>query len=218
MSKTKGLLQKPDAEMLAQVTTINAACHANAAAWGLTDQQLTLFDALLAAAKRDYEANIDKATKNATTAVAKRTSFGELKNFVGMLINALEGNTAVPDAAIELMGLRPRHPKKHLPLPRPTEPIVITVRRQHDEITVYASRPEHDQPTATVGPVTYHGFKLRYRIDEQTEYKVIVSTRLHHTLFFDRTDEGKRLYISAAWVNPRLEEGPWCEEIMEIIG
>jgi hypothetical protein len=135
-----------------------------------------------------------------------------------MLINTLEGNSRVPDSAIELMGLRPRHPHAHQPLPRPAEQVVISVRRQHDEITVYVSRPEHDQPTSTVGPAHYHGFALRYKIEGDADYRTVISTRLHHTLFFGQEDEGKRVTLSAAWVNPRLEPGPWCEEITEIVG
>jgi hypothetical protein len=49
-------------------------------------------------------------------------------------------------------------------------------------------------------------------------WQTVVSTRLHHTIFFEHDDEGKRITLSAAWVNPRFEPGPWCEEISEVIG
>jgi hypothetical protein len=96
---------------------------------------------------------------------------------------------------------------------------VLSVKKQHDEITVYAARPEHDHPTAGVGPEHYHGFALRYKVEGEGEVeKTVISTRLHQTLFFERADEGKRITLSAAWVNPRLETGPWSGEITEIIG
>jgi hypothetical protein len=41
---------------------------------------------------------------------------------------------------------------------------------------------------------------------------------LHHTLFFEPEEEGKRILLKAAWVNHRMEAGPWSNEISEIIG
>jgi hypothetical protein len=41
---------------------------------------------------------------------------------------------------------------------------------------------------------------------------------LYHTLLFEQADEAKRIFLSAAWMNPRLEEGPWSEEFSEIVG
>jgi hypothetical protein len=85
-------------------------------------------------------------------------------------------------------------------------------------MTLYASRPEQVHPTATVGPTHYHGFMIRYRIEGSEHWQSEVSTRLHHTLFFDHADRGKGVTFTAAWVNPRLEPGPWSDEITEIIG
>jgi hypothetical protein len=34
----------------------------------------------------------------------------------------------------------------------------------------------------------------------------------------DREDETKRVLLSAAWVNSRLEEGPWTEDLVEVVG
>jgi hypothetical protein len=213
----QSVLQKPDAKFLSQATTINEQCHQHVPKWGMTSDDLIPFDILLANARGAYDLNIERATKNATTAMLKRTAFGELKSYMGMLINTLEGNSKVSDGDIELMGLRPRHPHAHQPLPRPNKTIVISVRRQHDEMTVYAMRPEENQPTATVGPSQYFGFALRIKVEGEPE-RIVISTRLHYTVFFDRADEGKHVTLSAAWVNPRLEEGPWSEEITEIIG
>jgi hypothetical protein len=33
----------------------------------------------------------------------------------------------------------------------------------------------------------------------------------------DRSDETRRIILSAAWVNPRLQEGPWSDGIAEVI-
>jgi hypothetical protein len=50
-------------------------------------------------------------------------------------------------------------------------------------------------------------FKLRWRFECETAYHTEVSECLHYTIRFDRTDETRRVEISAAWINPLLEEG-----------
>ena len=217
MSTQQSTLNKPDAQFLAQAKTINEQCHEHFE-WNIDSQRLTTFDTLLTNANNSYQLNLDKATKNAVTAANKKADFGELKHFLGPFIDYLEVNTAVPDSALQFMGLRSREHHAHHPLPRPTDPPVISVRKLHDEITVYVAQTEHDHPTDTVAPKRYHGFILRMRYENENTYQTVLSTRLHHTLFFERADEGKRIFISAAWINPRLEAGPWCEEISEVIG
>ena len=210
-------LQKPDEQFLAQANTINEQCRLHPE-WNTDPARQSTFDALLSNANNSYKLNLDKATKNAITAANKKADFGELKHFLGPFIDYLEVNTAVPDAALQFMGLRSREHHAHQPLPRPTDPPGISVRKLHDEIIVYAAQPEHDQPTAGVAPARYHGFILRHKMEGDEKYETTISTRLHHTLRFEQTDEGKRIFLSAAWINPRLEPGPLCEEISEIIG
>ncbi|MDR2119915.1 MAG: hypothetical protein LBP64_03450 [Tannerella sp.] len=43
------------------------------------------------------------------------------------------------------------------------------------------------------------------------------STRLHMTLLFDEADEGKHVTFTAAWINPRLQHGPWSDAIKVLI-
>ncbi|MDR0692910.1 MAG: hypothetical protein LBF69_07735 [Prevotellaceae bacterium] len=218
MTHAYSVQQKPDAQFLAQANSINSQCHQHQTDWGIDGNRLADYDHWLDNANSAYALNNDKVTKTAITSANKKAAFGELKHFQGPFIDYLEVNTKVPDAALEAMGLRSREHHAHQPLPRPDKPPVISVVKLHDELTVYAAQPEHDQPTAGVAPTRYHAFMIRIRMEGEDKYQTVVSTRLHHTLFFERTDEGKRLYLSAAWVNPRLEAGPWCEEISEIIG
>jgi hypothetical protein len=210
-------LDRPDAQFLGQANLINEQCHEHGE-WNIEPARLTTYDAVLAHANTAFAANSNEATKNAITSAAKKVAFGELKHFLGPFIDYLEVNTNVPDEAIAYMGLRSRQHHAHQPLPRPAEAPVISVRRQHDELTVYIARPEHDHPTAGVAPTQYHSFVIRYKIEGDADEKMVISTRLHYTLFFERADEGKRVTLSAAWVNPRLEPGPWSEEISEVIG
>ncbi|MDR0728846.1 MAG: hypothetical protein LBF19_01810 [Prevotellaceae bacterium] len=213
----QSILNKPDRDVLAQAKMINQQSHLHETDCQIEAPRLTEFDAVLTNAETTYAANIDPATKNAITSANKKVAFGELKHFEGMYINYLEVNTNVPDAALDYMGLRPRHPHAHLPLPIPPEAPVISVLRQHDELTVYAARPEQDQPTSGVGLPRYHGFAIRYTIDGH-EAQTVNTTRLHHILHFEHADEGKAVTITAAWVNPRLETGPWCDPLTIIIG
>lgn len=210
-------LNKPDAPFIAQAETINAQCHLHANEWALDPSVLATFDIKLSTAKTAYDANNDPSTKNAITAANKQAAFGDLKYFLSMYINTLEGNSNVPDSALQYMKLRPRHPGRHDPLPRPTDILTLSVVRQHDEMTVYASMPEHDQPTSSVGPKKHYGFMIRYTIEGGLQ-QTLTTTRLHHTFFFDREDEGKKVTFAGAWINPRLETGPWSEDMEEVIG
>jgi hypothetical protein len=217
MSNPKSSLQKPDPQFLAHVKTINTECNEHKTEYGLDGEILKTFDDDLAAAETAYAANSDYSKKNVTTSEHKKATFAELKNFLGVFINALEGNLKVPDEALARMELRPRHQSGHHPLPPPVEQLVISLLAQSDEIIVYAAKPEHDQPTATVAPANHFGFILRYKKEGDADYKTVVSSRLHHTLYFEREDEGKRVFLSAAWVNHRMEPGPWCKEISQVI-
>jgi hypothetical protein len=208
-------IKRTDADILNQVNTIAAECNSHNGEWNIDNDRLNTFTLLLTNANSAYAANGDLVTKNAITSANKRAAFGELKHYLGIFVNYLEVNDSVPDAALAAMGLRPCHQPTRHPLPCPNEQTVITVRKQHDEMPVYAARPKHGHPASTAESAHHYGFMLRYRKEGGNEYTVVVSTRLHHTLFFERADEGTR---SAAWVNPRLEAGPWSEEISEIIG
>jgi hypothetical protein len=217
MSTAKSRLRKPDAQFIAFVNSINGQCNEHKTEWNIDVDSLTTFDTLLAHANSAYEANHNPALKNHTTAVNKKAAFDELIRFMGQFINYLEANLAVPEESILAMGLRPRTHYYHRPLPPPPDRIALSFVQKHDEITVYAARPKHDHSTSGTGPAHYHGFAVRYKIEGEAKYQTEISTRLRHTIHFDHADVGKRVFISAAWVNPRLEPGPWSDEFTEII-
>jgi hypothetical protein len=73
-------------------------------------------------AKTAYEANSNKATKNAV--------FGELKHFTASFVDNLD----VPDVALAAM--RPHQHHVHEPLLHPSEEPGLSVRKQHYKITV----------------------------------------------------------------------------------
>ena len=116
------------------------------------------------------------------------------------------------------MGLRPRTHQAHKPQSRIEDAPMLKVVKQHDEMTVYVTQTELGHPTQSTKKKNYFGFKLRWRFEGETYCRTEVSTRLHITLHFNREDETRRVIIAAAWINPRLQEGPWSADITEIVG
>jgi hypothetical protein len=212
-----GFFDQPDAEFLAHANTINDQCTQHLQKWQLDAERVTTLTTLTTAANMAYAANIDKATRNLTTSAHKNAAFGELKHFLPIFVDYLEGNLSVPDEALEIMGLRPRQHHASEPLPPPTEEPVLTTVRHHGQITAYVALQEHGQPTQSTKRKHYRGFKLRWRFKGETVYHTEISTRLHCTIFFDQEDAAKIVEISAAWINPRLQEGPWSDVITEVV-
>jgi hypothetical protein len=217
MSRRRSTLQRPDGQFLAIAKNITEQSVMHASDWNLEPEQLAMLQTLTENANVAYVANTNPASKNHITSVDKRYTFDELKRFLGTYINFLEGNMHVSDEALAVMQLRPRsHPARH-PISPPTIPPVMSVVRKHGELTVYVAQP-HIHSTSSIAPGNYHAFALQWKFEGETEYRTVISTRLHHTLFFDRKDETRRVILSAAFVNPRLQPGPWSDEITEVIG
>ena len=193
---------------------IDTECRTHAGDWQLDPVDLSTLQTLTANANATYAANSDLSTKNRITVTNKQYAFAELKQFLSFFIKTLLGNRHVPEEVLTVMGLPSRKRHSRLPLPAPTDAPVISVTRLHDEMRVYASRPKHGHP---VGAVKHYGFMLRWK-KEDGDYQIAISTRRSHTLRFEQADERKRILLSAAWVNPRLQPGPWSDEIMEIVG
>lgn len=211
-------LKLPDEQFIAYANTINDQCTTHSSEWNLDAARLSTLTTLTTNANQAYEANRDKAKRNLITSTNKKTAFGELKHFLSLYVDYLEGNLSVPDDALAIMSLRPRVHQASQPIDRPKEAPDLTIVKQHDEMTAYVSRTELGHPTQSVTQPKYHGFKLRWKFEDETVYRTEVSTRLHYTIHFDRTDETKRVVLAAAWINPRLEEGPWSEDVVEIVG
>lgn len=216
--RRSSFLEKPDGQFIASANTIKDQCTQHAGEWQIDQERLNTLTVLTTNANTAYNANSDRATRNHITATNKKAAFAELKHFLSLFINYLEGNLSVPDEALAIMGLRSREHHAHQPYDRPDETPATKVVRQHDEMTLYVSRAVQGQPTQSTTRPGYRGFKIRWRFEDETVYRTDISTRLHYTLHFDRQDEGRRVVIAVAWVNPRLEEGPWSEDIVEVVG
>ncbi|OAV71720.1 hypothetical protein Barb4_00473 [Bacteroidales bacterium Barb4] len=214
----KAYMPVRDAEFYAWALRIYKDCTANKDLWELNAEQLAQFTLLLDKAEKSYRANSDPELKNRYTSTHKQQDFAELKRFLSLFTNTLEGNTKIPDAGIESMGLRPREHHAHHPRPVPEEaPSISVVNGQHREMSVYVGIPLHGHPAEYLRNKDYYGFLLKYRLEGETEWQYVQSTRLHLTLHFNDGDEGKIATIACAWFNSRLQHGPWSGELTERI-
>jgi hypothetical protein len=211
-------MKLPDKDFIAYVSAIDEQCTEHSLEWDIDSARLSALTILVINAKTAYEANMNKATCNHITSINKRSAFDDLKHFLATFIDYLEGNLSVPDEALAIMSLRPRVHRAYGHNPRPEEAPVLNVVKQHYEMTVYVARAKFGHPTQTITQKSYGGFKLRWRFEGETVYHTEASTSLHYTIRFERGDEAKRVEISAAWMNTRLEEGPWSASIVEIVG
>jgi hypothetical protein len=207
-----------DAEFIAWAKTIFYDCSENAEAWEIASEVIAQFSDLVEIANEAFLVNSDKERRNKASVSTKDAAFLRLKQFLHTFVSALEGNLAVPDEAITAMGLRPRHPHAHQPIPVPTEaPVLTAVVGQHHDVTVYVSTLQHGHPTEYLKDGKYAGFVLKYLIDGESQWQSVVSTRLHYTLIFTDAEEGRYIRLQGAWVNPRIQNGPWSEEVRELI-
>jgi hypothetical protein len=213
-----GSSRMPDEEFLAYAKNINEQAKKMGTDWFIDDKRLSPLTGLLENAQKAYNENSNPMTRNRATAIKKNETFGELKHFLSLFINYVESTDTVPDWGLELMRLRPRsHPGYH-PLPVPAEAPIMVIKQQHDEIIVYVTRIELGEPAADVQLKPYHGFMLKWKFEEEEDWNIEISTRLHYTLFFDTKDEARRVVLAAAWVNPRLQPGPWTDFVTKVIG
>jgi hypothetical protein len=207
-----------DNEFLDWARNIANTCRKQQTNWGLDVPLTEQVIAELSAATSAYGYNTDPGHKNHDTAAVKQLAFANLKRTLSVFINSLEGNLKVPDDALNSMKLRPRHPGSHQPHPVPEETPVLTVLTgQHHDVTVYVSTLQHGHPTEFLDTKHYYGFQLRYQFEGETDWQQRVITKKHKTLVFPDDKEGKYLTLQAAWVNPRIEPGPWSEVVRELV-
>jgi hypothetical protein len=218
MANSNGYMPRKDGDFIAWAKTIYHDCHEYAEQWEIPSEVIAQLSDLVDLADEAFQTNSDKERKNKASVSAKDAAFLSLKQFLQAFINTLEGNLAVPDEAITAMGLRPRHPHAHLPDPVPTEaPVLTVIVGQHHDVTAYVSTLQKGHPSEFLAKGKYAGFILKYLVDGEIQWQSIISTRLHYTLIFTDAEEGKHIKLQAAWVNPRMQNGPWSEEVRELI-
>jgi hypothetical protein len=184
--------------------------------WNLENGQVIRLGELIDRAVTAWETNSNPEIANRRTSVDKKHAFEDLKHFLSLFTSTFYMNSAITDADLEAMGLRPRRRPAARPTPEPDEAPEVSVVTGHHTVSVYVARTQHGVPVRSLN-TKYYGFILRYRIGSGNERHQQMSTRLHVTLSFESGDEGKRLYFSVAWLNARLQHGPWSDELSTLI-
>jgi hypothetical protein len=80
-------------------------------------------------------------------------------------------------------------------------------------VDLYVGVSEHGHPAKSMTGKGHYGFIVRYRREDEQEWHEKSFTRLHVALLFNDGDEGKCLFLYVAWLNPRLQHGPWSNEV-----
>ncbi|MDR1483579.1 MAG: hypothetical protein LBT09_02020 [Planctomycetaceae bacterium] len=146
MSKSNGYMPRKDAEFIAWAKTIYHDCHENAEEWEIPSEVIAQFSDLVDIAEEAFQSNADKERRNKASVSVKNAAFLSLKQFLQAFVNTLEGNLLVPDAAITAMGLRPRHPHAHQPIPVPTDaPVLTAIVGQHHQASHSSSEQVHNR-------------------------------------------------------------------------
>ncbi|MDR1680663.1 MAG: hypothetical protein LBS12_02625 [Prevotellaceae bacterium] len=203
--------------MIALALDITNQSIVNAALWNLDANRVTSLTSVTNTANSAYLANVNDRTSNKETVEIKDAAFKELKRFLSLYIDYLEGNLSVPNANLVAMGLRSREHHYHEKQPVPDTIPVVKITTLHGQVSVSVAQGEDGHPTQSVNPEHYHGFKLRWRFLDEPEYQVVQTTRVRHTLLFNEADGGRHIALSVAWMNTTLEEGPWSEPVEVIL-
>jgi hypothetical protein len=165
------------------------------------------------------QANDAKETKNHFTVVAKDEAVSALLVVLRGFINYLIGKTdKITDEILKQLDIPPRHHIKHEPLPPPVEaPIISLVTGQHHDVDIYLYNNQAGHPTTYLADPNHYGVLLQYKFEDAADWQQAILTRKHHTLIFDDAAEGKYLLARAAWLNPRLQQGPWSDTDKKLI-
>ena len=211
-------LPRKDELFIAFARNLADKCIAHKTEWHLDEDTLSHLQSLTGEADAAYVSARNPETSNHHARVSKQVNFLRLRQFLAPFIKMLTTNKAVSEDALEAMGLPSRIHHRRLPLPAPAEAPKLSIhQKQHLEITVGVSVLAHDRPTASLTKRAYYGFAIRYCIEGETEWRVKYSTRLRTTISFNAEDEGKHITLMAAWINPRIQLGPWSSEITSLI-
>ncbi|MDR1681022.1 MAG: hypothetical protein LBS12_04470 [Prevotellaceae bacterium] len=216
MSKTSSLRLR-DADFMAFSKSLEELCVEHADEWAIDAARLQTFRTLLANGLATYLASIDPATRNHLSTTLKRAAFKELKQFLSLFIDFLEGNPAVPNEALNILGLRARIRHSYQPLPPPDEAPDISVKHLHNMLIVTVFKAKFGNQKEVIRPAGAYGIRLHWRFEDETAWRVELSTRCTYTLQFNEGDENKRVIMMAAWLSPRLQNGPWSNETRALI-
>jgi len=189
----------------------------NHLALGLTVEQNTDLQALLATWIADYDAHIaEQAT--ATSFVEKKDDSRKfLEDKVRELTNLMQASTTVTDEQKAALQITIRKTTK-TPTPVPTtRPIGIIDNRNRLEHSI--KFVDEETPNSIKKPDGIRGCEIWHKVDgappvDETEVTYVASdTRTPYIVHYDGADAGKMVHYMLRWINTRNEHGPWSETI-----
>lgn len=205
-------------EFVAWARSLASSCTERQTEWGLDPATVQKLNTLTHDAGEAYEHNRNTEYCNRASRVHKDACIAALRQFLRFFIPTLRANEAVEESDLKALGLpsRKRHARQPLPEPREVPEVYVT-KSNRQYMKVHVRIPQHGHPTQSRTRKAYHGFTVRYRKEDETGWHDEYTTRLHLNLVFGDEDRGKRLLLMAAWINPRLQRGPWSTEMNVII-
>ncbi|MDR0766033.1 MAG: hypothetical protein LBF09_03730 [Odoribacteraceae bacterium] len=207
-----------DAEFIAWALNIYEKCVTNATEWKLSTATLQELSKYATDARTAYTTNSNKEDRSRKTAKLKKDSFVALREYLSVFIPTLTSNMNISNGELEAMSIRTRKHHAHHPLPVPPRAPAINVDSgKHHIVSIFASIPQLDGATTYLKSEKYYGICLRTRLEGQEEWHEKNYTRLHVDLLFNDADVKKELSVAIAWINPRLEHGPWSDTVTVII-
>jgi hypothetical protein len=211
-------LPRKDEEFMNWALSIKRYCAEHQTLWNLSPETLQEFDTLSNVAHTAYQENNSSDTSNRISSANKRAAFAELRKFLQFFVYILRANKSIDESDLEVMGIpsRKRHVRHPLPVPHEAPQMHVVTMSGH-EVKVSVRVPQHDHATKSLTRKAYHGFVVRFRKEGEDDWHEEYTTRLHTNLIFNSEDEGKRLILAAAWINPRLQHGPWSGDIHTVV-
>ena len=174
-------------------------------------------------AQATWDIHSNPISRNRESTRKKDETFSICRTAIALNHDYLRGNPHVPDEALAILGIRPRHPGDHEDITSPSESPVLNVERKgfflFDAIT---KSPEEGQKRQTIRDRRInHGVTMRMayipvlepipdddtKVAWQTPVKV-TRTRIEINA---SGQTGMRLLVQTAWHNTRLQDGPWSE-------
>ncbi|MDR1191312.1 MAG: hypothetical protein LBK60_06585 [Verrucomicrobiales bacterium] len=213
MSSQHRYIPRIPGKLIPYAKNIAERCRANLPRWHINPDTLADLERLIAAADKAYAANLPKSTRNSVSVIRKNSTFRALQPALSAFINfLLSKDSGVPDTDLLGMGIRPRQRVHRSPLPAPAEaPLLVSRITAHLTISVTVSVPQLGHPTEFLAPPAYRATHLQYKLADEPEWENVFMPRKRHALRFKDHALGRRCFIRAAWLNPRLEAGPWSD-------
>jgi hypothetical protein len=207
-----------DSEWIAWLWALYTAVSKNKTAWGIPDALLQQLSILANAARSAYNENSNPGTKNHATAAAKDEAFERVKEFLVTFLPSLIANDKIGNEELEAIGLHTRRVVRASALSRPPHaPELEVIAGKQHELDAYASIPRLGQSTSRLKEHEEYALFLRYKREDETTWSEKYSSRMHVRLVFGEEHVGKSVTVTAAWVNPRFEHGPWSAQVTAII-